>query len=267
MPRVRPSAIPRNSENVPSVTISGGALSFVIIAALSAPPSSPTTSVIAIATGIDRPASRQSPPMTTADSPIIEPTERSMPPVMMIGVMIRARRPISTLSRVTSNAFPVVAKLFPENANSRHSTAITMSRIHSLFGKSRALQSCSVLSGTCCGCEIASSIFLKSSKRDIGCQRRQNDPPLDSFFPKRIYAEKRQRCSDRPEQGDADHRADQRSATACDCNAADHDSGDRFQLKAYSRVSRNRRESNRVQHCGDTNQSSHYDEYPEHDVG
>src|SRR6185436_11917725 len=219
--------MPRNSENVPKVTISGGALSLVIIAAFSAPPNNPTMSVIAIATGIDRPASRQRPPMTTADRPIIEPTERSIPPVMMIGVMINARSPISTLRRVISKALPAVAKLLPANANSRHSTAMTMSRIHSLFGKSRALQSCSVLSGTC-GCEIASSIFLKSSERNVGCQCRQNDRPLNSFFPEWIYAEKRQRRSDSPEQRDADQRSDQSSAPTCDRNSTDDHCSDRL---------------------------------------
>ena len=47
---------------------------------------------------------------------IIEPTDRSIPPVMMIGVITSAKRPISTANRVISNAFPDVSKLLPVNA-------------------------------------------------------------------------------------------------------------------------------------------------------
>ena len=98
-----------------------------------------------IAAGIGRPASRQSRPRITADRPIIEPTERSMPPVMIIGVITRASRPTSTANLVISNAFPEVAKLLPVTAKMRHSAAITTSNIHSLFGNSRSRHGCSVL--------------------------------------------------------------------------------------------------------------------------
>ena len=56
------------------------------------PPNSPTASVATIANHSGMPASRQSPPITTAAKPIIEPTERSMPPVIMIGVITNASK-------------------------------------------------------------------------------------------------------------------------------------------------------------------------------
>ena len=147
MPRVKPSATPRNNEKVPSVTISGGDLRRVIITAFSAPPNSPTASVAMIANHSGMPASHQSPPITTAAKPIIEPTERSIPPVIIIGVITNASKPISTLSLVISKKLPVVRKLFPVRPKTTHSSASTISKIHSLLGKSLSCQACSILSG------------------------------------------------------------------------------------------------------------------------
>ena len=118
--------------------MSGGNLSLVMSTAFSAPPATPSRSVSATAIGIGRPTSRQSQPSTIAARPIIEPTERSMPPVTMIGVSASASSPISTPSLVISNAFPDVAKLCPAIPNTRHSTAITTSSTHSLLGNSRS---------------------------------------------------------------------------------------------------------------------------------
>ena len=57
------------------------------------------------------PPSRHAAPKTTAASPIIEPTERSMPPVIITGVSASASSPSSTLSRTTSKKLAVVKKL------------------------------------------------------------------------------------------------------------------------------------------------------------
>ena len=59
------------------------------------------------------PRSRHAAPMTTADRPSSDPTDRSIPPVTITGVKARASRPISTLARATSAALPRVRKLEP----------------------------------------------------------------------------------------------------------------------------------------------------------
>src|ERR1051325_7812616 len=59
-----------------------------------------------------------------------DPTDRSMPPVKITGVMASASKPISTDSLTTSKAFPVVAKFVPVRAKMRHlMTSTTTSRI------------------------------------------------------------------------------------------------------------------------------------------
>ena len=92
--------MPRNSENEPSVTMSGGmsrrAISTRVQRAARAADASSATR------GRGRSGRCQSctaAPNTTAASPIIEPTDRSMPPVMITGVSATASSPSSTLSR------------------------------------------------------------------------------------------------------------------------------------------------------------------------
>ena len=108
-----PSAMPRNSESEPSVTISGGRFSLVISTAFSSPAAHPNTSAAPAAAGIGQPPSRHSTPNTTAESPMIEPTDRSIPPVIMIGVIASASKPNSTLRRTTSKKFASVKKFSP----------------------------------------------------------------------------------------------------------------------------------------------------------
>ena len=124
-PPVNPSARPRNSENEPRVTISGGIRPIVISSPLTLPASAPSTSVSAAAPTIGRPASRQSMPKTTAERPISDPTDRSMPPLVITGVNATASRPISTLRRSTSKALASVRKFVPMTEN----TATSSSRI------------------------------------------------------------------------------------------------------------------------------------------
>ena len=77
------------------------------------PASAPNNSVEAAAPLIDSPLSRQSLPKTTAERPINDPTDRSMPPLVITGVKATARRPISTLNRITSKAFASDRKWVP----------------------------------------------------------------------------------------------------------------------------------------------------------
>src|SRR3954464_15304902 len=215
--------MPRKSENVPRVTISGGAFSLVIIAAFKAPPRKPMMSVTTIANQIGEPPSRQRPPITTADNPIIEPTERSIPPVMMIGVITNASSPISTLRRVISNRLPDVMKLFPVRLKTISSPARTTSNSHSLFGNSRSRHGWSSLS-CAFACEIEMSIFFETPECYIGSQSRQNDRALYRFFPKRIDTDKRQCRADRSQQSNANKCADKSTAPAGDRRAA-HNNG------------------------------------------
>ena len=112
-PRVMASASPRNSENVPSVTISGGNRSQVMSVALSPPASAPIPMVQAAASGMDIPASRQNLPNKIAHNPSSEPTDRSIPPVRMIGVITSASRPISTECRMMSKVLSTEPKRGP----------------------------------------------------------------------------------------------------------------------------------------------------------
>lgn len=129
-PRVIPSASPRNSENDISVTISGGIRSRVISKPF-IPPSSVATAITRTAatpTGI--PASRQSFPSSTADSAISEPTDKSIPPVTITGVIASASSPTSTPSRCVSNRLATVKKLLPSAEKISSSTISSPSRTH-----------------------------------------------------------------------------------------------------------------------------------------
>jgi len=70
-------------------------------------------------------ASRQSFPKHTAHSPSSEPTDRSIPPVRITGVITSASRPISTENLMISRALACVAKFVPVRAKTRHSRART----------------------------------------------------------------------------------------------------------------------------------------------
>src|SRR5205809_7793855 len=123
-----PSARPRNSENVPSVTISGGKASRVMSRLFKNPAPAPTIRVTIAAATIGRWASRQSMPKMTAVSPMSDPTDRSIPQVTMTGVMATAIRPTSTLSRTISKAFAAVKKFLPRNANKTTSATTKTAR-------------------------------------------------------------------------------------------------------------------------------------------
>ncbi len=97
--------------------------SRVISSPLTAPAAAPTPSVSAAAAPIGRPPSRHALPNRTADSPISEPTDRSIPPPTITGVSATASRPISTLSRSTSKALSRVRKFVPMTAKTATSTA------------------------------------------------------------------------------------------------------------------------------------------------
>ena len=72
---------------------------------------------------MDAPQSRHNLPNNTADSPISEPTDKSMPPATITGVSATASKPISTLRRTTSNALSRVKKFVPRTAKIAISSA------------------------------------------------------------------------------------------------------------------------------------------------
>ena len=108
-----PSARPRNSENEPRVTIKGGNPAAGDQEPVDTARQRAEYQGHARRPADRQPGSRQSLPKTTAERPISEPTERSMPPLVITGVKATASRPISTLSRSTSKALPSVKKLVP----------------------------------------------------------------------------------------------------------------------------------------------------------
>ncbi len=120
---MRPSARPRNSEYVPSVTISGETFSRAMSDPFSKPPVMPIDNAAPAAAGIGQCASCQSAPKLTAQSPIMDPTERSMPPVMITGVSASVRSPISTPSRMHSKKLVTEKKLGAARLSSRTSTS------------------------------------------------------------------------------------------------------------------------------------------------
>ena len=70
--------------------MSAGMPSLATAIAFSNPPAEPASSAVAAAAVTGRFQSRYAIPKTTAESPIIEPTERSMPPMTRTGVIATA---------------------------------------------------------------------------------------------------------------------------------------------------------------------------------
>src|SRR6185295_7792315 len=228
-PPVSPSASPRNSENDPSVTISGGMRSPVINAAFSNPARPPAASVrsAAIPTGI--PASRNILPNSTAERAMRDPTERSMPPVTMTGVIASASNPTSTLTRIRLKAFPGDRKFFPITQKTAISRARSNPRIRSCDATIRSQGPRSV----CCkaGANIPS---LPQIKR-IGCNRDKNYRTLDGLFPRCLDIQKHERRADHSQQNEADKGSDQGPPAPRDRGSADDDCRDRLECKALAR--------------------------------
>src|SRR5690349_11210727 len=205
-----PSASPRKSDSEPSVTISGGMPSAAINVALSAPPAQPTASAVAAAAGAGHPQSRDAAPNITAASPIIAPTDRSMPPVTTIGVIATASRPTSTLTRITSNAFATLRKFGATIANTTTSAAI-------------APASTSLDTGGGARPRRAHDPRAAGKTGRVDRDRGEDDHALQGALPLRADAEEGQRRADGAEQHDAEQRAGRRAAAAGHRGAADDD--------------------------------------------
>src|SRR5215467_1292331 len=240
----------------------GGKPSRATRVAFKAPPIAPRTSAPDAATQMGAPASRHSVPNSTADNPIIEPTDKSIPPVMITGVRARANNPISTLKRTTSAALVRVKKLVPARLNTPISMATTKNCIHSRFGKSRrdrgrstenvSAENRSTESG------FGSDIPCTSSQPAIGRNGGQDYSALDRFFPIRTRSKEGERGADCPEQYYTDGRSPQGSPTPSDGSSAYDDSRNDFELEADAGVALNLSESNRIQEGGCSDQRSRY---------
>src|SRR5216684_5414493 len=202
--------MPRNMENDPSVTISGGRLSRAIATAFNAPPAHPSSSATTAASRIDRCQSRHAAPKTTAARPIIEPTERSMPPVMMTGVSASASNPSSTLNRIISKKFPQVKKFSAMAEKIATSNTKASSSAHSPLGNRRSRQ------GLCAaGCKTA-SMRLRTYSNGVNHQRGENDGALHRSFPISADPKKCEGRADGAEQNDAQHGSQNSSPSTSD---------------------------------------------------
>src|SRR5579883_1001512 len=209
----------------------GGISSLVMSAALSAPPAAPVASARAAAAGMGRPPSRQAAPKMTAARPIMEPTERSMPPVIITGVVASASRPSSTESRTISKKLAAVKKLGARTANTAASRARAAASTHSPFGKAVSRHDLCTLSGA------DACIFLRTGAQPVEGYGSEDDGALERVL---------------PPGADAEEGAGDGAAPAVDGCAANNDSGDDLQLEADARVGRDLAEADGIEKCGAT---------------
>src|SRR6266478_5080214 len=233
--------MPRNTENDPSVTISGGRLSRAIARAFNAPPAHPSSSATTVASGIDRCQSRQAAPKTTAARPIIEPTERSMPPVMMTGVNASASNPSSTLNRIISKKFPHVKKFSAMAEKIATSRTKASSRAHSPLGNRRSRQ------GLCAAGGKTASMWLRTHSNCVNHQRGENNGALHRSFPISADPKKCERRTDGSEQNDTQHGSNNTSLSTSDGRAAHHHGRDQFHFQTESGVGWNLIEPDGIQ--------------------
>src|SRR6185312_2116772 len=192
--------------------MSGGSFKREISPAFSAPPAQPTAS----AARTPAPAGRCQPftvtPKTTAARPIMEPTERSIPPVTITGVIAMESNPSSTLKRMTSKKLSRVKKFCPIAAKIAISTASAASRIHSprLFNRHPR----------------ESNALFPALAQNFDYDRGEDDCPLQRAFPVRAHAEERKSGSNRAQQNHAEHGPGCAAGTAGDRRAAHYDGGD-----------------------------------------
>src|SRR5579884_3095071 len=221
----------------------GGISSLVISAALSAPPAAPVASASAAAAGMGRPPSRQAAPKMTAARPIMEPTERSMPPVIITGVVASASRPSSTESRAISKKLAAVKKLGARTANTAASTARAAASTHSPFGKAASRHDLCTLSGA------DACIFLRTGAQPVEGYGGEDNGALERVLPPGTDAEEGEGGTDHAEQDDAEQGAGNGAASAIDGCAADDDRGDDLQLEADARVGGDLAEPDGIEEC------------------
>src|SRR5262249_45815860 len=204
--------MPRNIHSEPRVTISGGSCSLEMRNAFIPPPAIPNKRVIHAAAGSGKLQSRHTAPNTTAARPIMEPTDRSIPPVMITGVSAIASKPSSTLKRRTSKKLLALRKFCAIAENSATSASNPASSL--LTPVDRA--------GTR-NCLLPAS----GSTSRIVDYRSQNDSALNSSFPIGAHAEECQRRTDCTEESAAENSSsDCSNASSNRRSAYDHGRND-----------------------------------------
>ena len=121
---------------------------------------------------------------------MMEPTDKSIPPVIMIGVIASASKPSSTLNRTTSKKFDSVKKFSPIAAKIPSSIARARASTHSPLGKQTSRHGLRWLSTN------DFCMFPRTDPHRIHRNRRQNDPALDRTLPIRAEPQERQRGAD-----------------------------------------------------------------------
>src|ERR1035441_9289569 len=215
--------MPRNRESEPRVTISGGRFSFVISTAFSDPARHPNSSAAPAAAATGQPPSRHSTPNTTAASPMMEPTDKSIPPVIIIGVSASASRPSSTLKRTTSKKFDPVKKFSPITAKIASSAARARTSTHSPLGKQISRHRLrSFRTGDVC-------MLSRANPHRVHRNRRQNDATLDRPLPICAEPQERQRRADYAQKQQPQQHSPNRAAPSRYRHAAHYRRGDHFQ--------------------------------------
>src|SRR5262245_15318592 len=227
-----PSAMPRNIQNEPRVTISGGSRSFEMRSAFRPPPAIPDMRAIHAAAGTGKFQSRHAAPNTTAARPIIEPTDRSIPPVMITGVSATASNPSSTLKRRTSTKLLVLKKFCAIVENSATCPSNAPRRIHTPAGTTGMRNRLMLASG--------------STSRIVD-YRSQNDSALNGSFPISTHTKECQRRTDSSKQNDAEHSSSDRSNTSSNRRSAYNDSGNDLHFQPEPAITRNLIKSNRIE--------------------
>src|SRR5918912_1552061 len=96
--------------SMPSVTINGGILAAATRKPLSKPTASPNSNTVAMTSGVDHPE-RNSLAMMIPPRPISDPTERSMPAVIITKVSPMAIKPTTAICRPRSCRLPILMKV------------------------------------------------------------------------------------------------------------------------------------------------------------
>src|SRR5262245_53494421 len=149
----------------------------------------PSASVKPAETQMGRPMD-QVPPRVTAAKPIREPTERSMPPVLITKVRPKASRPTSAASRAISKPLSRLRKRGCQRAKRNTSAKSTRARTHSPFGQMR----CSKLG------RPASGMAHLPPESGIRHDGDKQDQSLDGLLPGRIHMQKGENRADGTEQ-------------------------------------------------------------------
>src|SRR5262245_37843715 len=238
----------------------GGISNPVISNPLSAPPASPRAIATAAATTTGSPPSRHAAPKTTAASPIIDPTERSMPPVIMTGVSANASNPNSTLRRITSKKFAAEKKFSPRAENTATSSASATSSTHSPLGNHRSRQGLRSLAGK------SSSSLGNAVAQAVDCDCGENDPALDRALPVGADGQEGEGWTGHSQQHHSEQRAQHGSLPAGHRRASHDDRGNYLHLHAESSVARHLVEAHGIEQCRRANQRTGQSEDAEHDA-